>query len=175
MKYRGIAEAVAAMTVIGLFVYGEKGIEWTTTGASTSTSTPAVWNPCTGIPDDALRAAGLLPATEDSGIPSRFGSGREVCRWFAPHISYAVTVYSTTETVTELERWDAEDATIAGRTGRRLKDAGASEHLNCLVAFPAQQGAVQLRVHVYRDSLDDDIPCRVLDLVAPPLMPVLPR
>ncbi|MGY2034308.1 DUF3558 domain-containing protein [Nocardia gipuzkoensis] len=147
-----------------------------TTGSSTTTA-QALFNPCTGIPDEALRAAGVDPKTEESGIAGVHQSGWEICSWDGP--KYFVTVFSTVRTVAEFERKpgnvDFEDVTIAGRQGRQFRVEGASKNLDCDVLFPAAQGVVQLRVlgRAGRDDLEN--PCTVLYRVGMSIVPTLPR
>ncbi|MGY2019700.1 MULTISPECIES: DUF3558 domain-containing protein [Nocardia] len=146
-----------------------------TTGSSTAAS-QALFNPCTGIPDDALRAAGVDPRTEQTGIGGVRQSGWEICRWDGP--KYFITVFSTGRTVSEFERKpeniEFRDVTVAGRQGRQFKVEGASKDLGCDVLFPAPQGVLQLRTlnRAGMDNLDD--PCAVLYRVGESIVPVLP-
>ncbi len=136
-----------------------------------------MFNPCTGIPDDVLRSAGVDPATEESGIAGVHQHGWEICGWIGK--KYAITVYSTWRTVAEFEKKpgnvDFRDVTVAGRKGRQFKVEGASKDLDCSVLFPASQGGVlQLQIG-NRASLDDrEDPCTVLYRVGELIVPVLP-
>ncbi|WP_236565280.1 DUF3558 domain-containing protein [Nocardia sputi] len=147
-----------------------------TTGSSTS-ATQALFDPCTRIPDDALRAAGVDPKTEESGIAGVHQSGWEICTWDGP--KYFITVFSTRRTVSEFERKpgnvDFQDVTVAGRQGRQFRVEGASKNLDCDVLFPVSQGVVQLRVQgrAGRDDLED--PCTVLYRAGESIVPALPR
>lgn len=175
MKHRVELSVVAAMLVPGLVACSDTGIGTTETSAAAST----LWNPCTEISDDVLRAVGLVPTTEDSGITRPLRSRKEICRWDAPRYSYSVTVFSTTETVTEVEQQpgsvDFHDVTIAGRAGRQFKTAGASEHLNCNVLFATEQGAVRIRVFIDPALAERDDPCQRMELIGRSMVPVLPR
>ncbi|WP_280477703.1 DUF3558 domain-containing protein [Nocardia asiatica] len=167
--------------LVGALATGVVGCGDTTTGAptrgSSTTAAPALFNPCTGIPDEALRAAGVDPKTEESGIAGVHQSGWEICSWDGP--KYFVTVFSTRRTVSEFERKpgnvDFEDVTVAGRQGRQFRVEGASKNLDCDVLFPAAQGVVQLRVlgRAGRDDLEN--PCTVLYRVGESIVPTLPR
>ncbi|MGW4368454.1 DUF3558 domain-containing protein [Nocardia takedensis] len=173
MRYRVELGVFAAMIVPGLVACGDQGLG----GGDRSMVMSRPWNPCAAISEEVLRAAGLVPATEDSGIPRPLESGREICRWDAPEYSYSVTVFSTTETVTAVERRsrhvDVTDVMISGRTGRQFKIAGDSEHLNCTVAFAAEHGSV--RIQVFLDPARHEDPCQRVDLVGRTLAPILPR
>jgi hypothetical protein len=151
-----------------------------TTSGSPTTSTTAVnalFDPCTGIPDDVVRAAGVDPATKESGIGGVHQSGWEICGWKGP--KYFVAVFSTGRAVSEFERKpgnvDFEDVTVAGRLGRQFRVEGASKDLRCDVLFPASQGVVQLNI-VNRAGQDDrEDPCVILYRVGEAIVPVLPR
>ncbi|MBF6078838.1 DUF3558 domain-containing protein [Nocardia beijingensis] len=167
--------------LIGALATGTVGCEDTTTGlpttGSTTTATQALFNPCTGIPDEALRAAGVDPATEESGIAGVHQSGWEICNWDGP--KYFITVFSTGRTVAEFEKKpgnvDFQDVTVAGRQGRQFRVEGASKYLDCDVLFPAAQGVVQLKVlnRAGMDGLED--PCVILRRVGISIVPALPH
>jgi hypothetical protein len=167
--------------LVGALATGVVGCGDTTNGSpatgASSTATQTLFNPCTGIPDDALRAAGVDPKTEESGIGGVHQSGWEICRWDGP--KYFVTVFSTSRTVSEFERKpgnvDFQDVTIAGRHGRQFRVEGASKNLDCDVLFPAAQGVVQLRVQGRAGREDLENPCTVLNRVGESIVPALPR
>ncbi|MEU7628523.1 DUF3558 domain-containing protein [Nocardia sp. NPDC049220] len=151
-----------------------------TTSGSPATDTAAVkalFDPCTGIPDDAVREAGADPVTKEPGIAGVHQSGWEICGWKGP--TYFITVYSTGRTVSEFERKpgnvEFKDVTVAGRQGRQFRVEGASKYLGCDVLFAASQGVLQLAVtnRPGQDSLED--PCTVLYRVGEPIVPLLPR
>ncbi|WSG63281.1 DUF3558 domain-containing protein [Nocardia sp. NBC_01730] len=164
-----------------LLASGVVGCGDTTSGSpttnTTTTTAKALFNPCTGISDDALRAAGVDPATEEAGIGGVHQSGWEICSWRGP--KYFVTVFSTSRTVSEFERKpgnvEFEDVTVAGRQGRQFRVEGASKNLDCDVLFAASQGVVQLRVQnrAGQDNLEN--PCTVLYRVGDSIVPALPR
>ncbi|WP_454195616.1 DUF3558 domain-containing protein [Nocardia sp. Marseille-Q1738] len=143
---------------------------------TTTTAAKALFDPCTGIPDDAVRAAGADPATEETGIGGVHQSGWEICAWDGP--TYSITVYSTGRTVTEFEskpgNVEFKDVTVAGRQGRQFRVDGAAKYLECDVVFPAAQGVLQLSVS-NRASLDNlEDPCTVLYRVGKSIVPALP-
>ncbi|MFF0495262.1 DUF3558 domain-containing protein [Nocardia aobensis] len=136
-----------------------------------------LWDPCTGIPDEALRASNVDAARKESGIAGIEQSGWKIGGWRGPE--YAITVYSTARTVDQFENKpghvDFADVTIAGRSGRRFRVAGASKHLNCNVVFPAQQGVIQLQVLI-RAALDNPPePCGLLARIGENLVPWFPE
>ncbi|WSY64471.1 DUF3558 domain-containing protein [Nocardia sp. NBC_00881] len=162
-----------------LLVLGSVGCGDTMSGSATTSTTAvkALFNPCTGIPDDALQAAGVDPGTEEAGIAGVHQSGWEICNWDGP--KYFITVFSTGRTVTEFEHKPGnvnfEDVTVAGRRGRQFRVEGASKYLDCDVLFPASQGVVQLKIlnRAGMDGLED--PCTVLYRVGVSIVPALPQ
>ncbi|WP_280496116.1 DUF3558 domain-containing protein [Nocardia asiatica] len=166
--------------LVGALATGVVGCGDTTNGSPTTGSgtaaAQALFNPCTGIPDEALRAAGVDPATEEKGVAGVDQSGWEICRWRGGR--YSMTVFSTGRTVAEFERKpgniDFQDVTVAGRKGRQFRVEGASKNLLCDVLFPAAVGVIQLRVSNLAglDNLAD--PCTTLHRVGEPIVPVLP-
>ncbi|MEU4342958.1 DUF3558 domain-containing protein [Nocardia sp. NPDC023852] len=158
---------------------GVVGCGDTTSGSPTTSTTTvnALFNPCTGISDEALRAAGVDPATEEAGIGGVHQSGWEICSWDGS--KYSITVYSTGRTAAEFERKPGnvnfQDVTVAGRQGRQFRVEGASMYLDCDVLFPTSQGVVQLAImnRAAMDGLED--PCTVVYRVGESIVPVLPR
>lgn len=167
--------------LVGALATGAVGCGDTTNGSpttgSSTTAAQTLFNPCTGIPDEVLRAAGVEPKTEEAGIAGVPQSGWEICGWDGPQ--YFITVFSTGRSVAEFERKpgniEFQDVTVAGRQGRQFRVAGASKNLGCDVLFPASQGVVQLRIlnRAGVDGLED--PCTVLYRVGTSIVPAFPR
>ncbi|MBF6173634.1 DUF3558 domain-containing protein [Nocardia blacklockiae] len=144
----------------------------------TSAAAPALFNPCTSIPDDALRTAGVDPATRDSGIAGVPQSGFEICGWRGQQ--YSITVYSSARTVADYESrsdyGDFRDVTIAGRSGRQFRDqSGGAGHLACDVIFAAAQGSVQIELLNKASADNPPEPCSALQQAATALVPHLPK
>lgn len=147
-------------------------------GASDASAAPVeLWDPCTGISDEALKASGVEAASEEKGIAGADQDGWEICKWRSPR--YSITVFSTARTVQEFEQKpgnvEFQDVTVAGRAGRQFKVEGASKDLLCDVLFPARQGVVQLRVSSSAIVKEPDDPCQVLYRVGESIVPELPR
>ncbi|MGW5312125.1 DUF3558 family protein [Nocardia thailandica] len=164
--------AGVAMTAAGCDGSGEPAAKGTTSAAG-----PALWNPCTEIPDASLTAAGVDPKTEEKGVAGVAQPGWEICGWDGP--KYSLTVYATAKSVAEFEakpgNVDFRDVTIAGRAGREFRVEGASKKFDCDVVFPTEHGVVQLQV-LGRASLDVPIePCPVLATVGDALVPTFPK
>lgn len=173
---RVLSSLVVAGVVIGAVV----GCDAESGKPVATSSAPApLWDPCSQIPDDALRAAQVDPATGESGIGGVHQSGWEMCTWRGDE--YHVTVYSTARTVAEFEQKpgqvDFRDVTIDGRTGREFRVEGASMDLGCDVVFSAQQGVVGIGILnspiLEPEDLDD--PCTYLQRAGEVLVPLFPN
>ncbi|WP_280244479.1 DUF3558 domain-containing protein [Nocardia abscessus] len=176
-----MSRRITLALLVGALATGVGGCGDTTSGSpttgSSTTASQTLFNPCTGISDEALRAAGVDPATEEAGIAGVHQSGWEICNWDGP--KYFISVFSTGRTVAEFERKpgnvDFQDVLVGGRPGRQFRVEGASKYLDCDVLFPAAQGVVQLKVlnRAGADDLED--PCAVLHRVGTSIVPALPR
>ncbi|WP_246011667.1 DUF3558 domain-containing protein [Nocardia mexicana] len=145
---------------------------------SSSTPAPALFNPCTSIQDDALLAAGVDPATKDTGIAGVHQSGWEICGWMGQQ--YSITVYSSARTVADYEKRsdyrDFRDVTIAGRTGRQFRNQpGGASDLACDVVFPAAQGTIQIGLLNKASADNPPEPCAALKQAAEALISHLPK
>ncbi|MBF6091451.1 DUF3558 domain-containing protein [Nocardia cyriacigeorgica] len=149
----------------------------TAEGSATSAAPVALFDPCTGISDDALSAAGVNPDVVERGAAGVDQDGWEICTWQGKQ--HSVTVFSTGLTVQDFEQKpgnvDFQDVTVAGRQGRQFRVNGASKDLLCDVVFPAAQGVVQLRV-MSNVLLDDPAdPCVTIQSVGESIVPLLPN
>ncbi|MBF6085364.1 DUF3558 domain-containing protein [Nocardia cyriacigeorgica] len=149
----------------------------TAEGSATSAAPVGLFDPCTGISDEALKASGVELASEEKGIAGIDQDGWEICKWRSKR--YSITVFSTARTVEEFEQKpgnvEFQQVTVAGREGRQFKVEGASKDLLCDVLFPAQQGVIQLRVSSSAIVDEPDDPCQVLYRVGESIVPQLPH
>ncbi|WP_159849591.1 DUF3558 domain-containing protein [Nocardia sp. CY41] len=176
-----MSRRITLVLLIGVLAAGVVGCGDTSSGTptagSSTTAAQALFNPCTGVPDEALRKAGVDPATEEKGIAGVDQSGWEICRWKGSR--YSMTVFSTGRTVAEFEKKpgnvEFQDITVAGRDGRQFRVEGASKGLLCDVLFSAPQGVIQLRVSNLAGLDHHEDPCTTLYRVGESIVPVLPR
>lgn len=174
-RIAGVAVAVGAVLVAMT-----AGCSSTTGGTATTTTsdaTAALWDPCTQIPDSALRAAQLDPSTKQSGIGGVEQHGWKICAWDSNPKKYAISVYSTAKAPAEIAGKSGnigqKDVTIVGRTGTEFRSSGWDTQ--CNVVFPAAQGAVQLQMlgRLSEDNPED--PCVMLARVGDAIVPLLPK
>ncbi|MFD5178403.1 DUF3558 domain-containing protein [Nocardia sp. NPDC058379] len=145
---RAVACGLAGVAVLAGCGDGEQGAGGPTKAAV------EVFNPCRGaLSDDALRSAGLDPATKSvltdppSGASSwrvcswkplddRFGSGRRM-----------VGVFSTSKTLSDARKKEGavvlRDTAVNGRPG--LVSQETSDPDSCYVSFEAEQGMFEIR------------------------------
>lgn len=109
-----------------------------------------LFDPCTAIPDEALRAAGVDPASEAKDVDGVQQPGWETCSWDGG--GYYLTVFSTDHTIGEF--WvkpdvrDVEDFTLNGRAAYTFRSGPANESFTCGVVLAVPQGLVMITVFV---------------------------
>ncbi|WP_330231834.1 DUF3558 domain-containing protein [Nocardia sp. NBC_00508] len=178
MAHRITLVPLAVALVLGLAACG--GEEPGGSPAATSTQPTSasgtqaqLFDPCAGIPENALTTAGLDPATEQAGIGGVKQPGWEICGWKGA--DYTLGVFSTAGTVAEFERKqgnvDFQDVTIAGRAGRQFRVDDAAKDQMCDVLFAAKQGLLQLTLVT---KTAGQSPCDRLVQVGEAIVPVLP-
>ncbi|MFE7796840.1 DUF3558 domain-containing protein [Nocardia sp. NPDC057440] len=130
----------------------------TTTGAASATSTAAatksadpdaaLWNPC-DLPESAISATGLDPASKTKDAAGVDFDGWKVCSWRATAQWYSLGVMSGTPTLTAVEqRRDFESftpKTVGSRRAVEFHDVGDTKQLRCSIAVELQQGTVIFR------------------------------
>jgi hypothetical protein len=149
-----------------------------TDSAPATSSAPVVelWNPCS-LPAEAVAAAGLDPASRESGIGGVEQSGWRICSWDGR--AYSITVYSTGRSVADFEtkpgNTDFRDVTVAGRTGRQFRVQNGATDLKCDYVFPARQGVLQVALLASAVIDHPADPCVSLRRAADAIVPALPQ
>ncbi|MFD4182467.1 DUF3558 domain-containing protein [Rhodococcus sp. NPDC058514] len=154
-------------------------------GADTVAGSPTIessdvgqpaFDPCT-IPDEALRAVGVDPATEDPDIFGVQATGWEVCKWTGDW--FGLSVFSTTQPIDEIKtnprNTEFTPVGIGTRGAITYRETSDTRRENCDVAFGIEDGSVMVRIHgmVSRPALRE--PCEMAVLTATTLDPHLPR
>ncbi|MFC8046230.1 DUF3558 domain-containing protein [Nocardia sp. NPDC057353] len=122
-----------------------------TVAPSTSADPDAgLWDPCE-LPDSAISATGLDPASKIPDVAGVDFDGWRVCNWSPePPDWYELTVFSGSPTLAEVrQRKDFtsfEDRSIDGRPGVKFLDVGDSRGLGCTVAVEVSGGTVAFRL-----------------------------
>ncbi|MGW6695861.1 DUF3558 domain-containing protein [Rhodococcus sp. NPDC054953] len=111
-------------------VSGEAGPEQPTA------SNPA-FDPCDDIPDDAIRAVGMDPATESRDILGVHQPGWNICGWNNDESEF-LTVYATGRTLDEIRRnpdfVDFRSVDLDGRPALSFRDVNDVQQTRCDVA-----------------------------------------
>ncbi|MFD0365429.1 DUF3558 domain-containing protein [Nocardia sp. GCM10030253] len=128
------------------------GVAGTTSTAAVTTSADrdaALWNPC-DLPDSAISATGLDPASKTKDVGGVDFDGWQVCSWRASARWYGLTILSGTATLAEVEqRRDFEafaPQTVGSRKAVEFLDVGDKERLKCAIAVEMPYGSVLFRV-----------------------------
>jgi len=175
---------IVGLLVAGALALTAVGCGGTTDGTPTSTTTTAavdaadLFDPCAGIPDDALAASGVDPATEDEGIAGASFPGWRICGWSGS--THFLSVFATNHTVQEFEKKtgnvEFQNIISGGRPAHQFRVEGASKELRCDALFPIENGTVvQVKISnmASMDNLED--PCSVLSRTSENIVPLLPE
>ncbi|MFD3743043.1 DUF3558 domain-containing protein [Nocardia sp. NPDC058633] len=132
----------------------------------------ALFEPCTGVTADALRKAGVDPATKEAAGGG--AAGWQTCEWTGE--TAHLRVFSTSRTLEEFESESGAaaftDLTVAGRKGRRL--AAATGPASCDVLFSADQGVIRMVV-VNNATQQGADPCAILRQMGESIVPTFPE
>jgi hypothetical protein len=121
----------------------------TTTSTTKSADDIQIFNPCTQLSDDVLRATGVDPATKSvTTDPAQGPAGWRICGWYPPGRPYKMTVYSTLHTLAESRANEKltgfRDVAVGTRKGMTYQDKSDAKGERCYVAFPAEQGMFEV-------------------------------
>lgn len=153
------------------------GVALITGCTSSNVVKPAgLWNPCTSIPDSAVVAAGLNPATKTADVAGVKFEGWNVCRWKGAW--YFLNLYSTDSTfdsVKQNEKYkDFQSIAIGDRKSIRFVEVGDTDHGKCDVAFDVPQGAILFQLNTSIATGKQGDPCAELTRLANALENSLP-
>lgn len=117
----------------------------TATTTSAAADSPHIFNPCTQLSDDVLRANRVDPATKSvTTDPAEGPSSWRICKWSSIELPYFLSVASSSHTVQETRANEREtgfrDVMIGPRTGLIHQDKIDTRGEVCRVAIPAAQG-----------------------------------
>lgn len=170
--------------ITGVGVLSACGPAATTDAPTTTAEQTVAFNPCDELSTDALRAAGLDPATKSTSINPPSGPATwRICRWEpSDGEPYMVGVGSTTHTQDEA----LDNSTVTGfadvqvgpRAGKTYHHANVPNPLRCYVSIPAATGMHNVILSWNasdRESAPQTPPCDLAVEVARELEPFLPE
>ncbi|MEG8183167.1 DUF3558 domain-containing protein [Nocardia terpenica] len=117
----------------------------TSAAATTTNKDAALWDPCS-LPESALTATGLDPATKESGVFGNQFPGSKTCGWRSNAKWYDLTVYSIDKTLQDIRnRTDFEGfttTTVGSHDAVQFFWNDDPNRLNCFIAVGLSQGSV---------------------------------
>ena len=160
-SYRKPLIAATIALAATLTACGEPSTE---NGAGGTLTTPnkneGLFDPCS-IPDDALAAAGLDPATEDAGFFGVQRTGWEACVWGGSW--FTIGVLSTSHTFDEVKNnpsnIDLAPADLPGRDAVSFRHISDHNVEVCDVAFPSSEGVITVRSDKKGSEVAQEHPC----------------
>lgn len=140
------------------------------------TASDPAFDPCDDIPDDAIRAIGMDPATESRDILGVHQPGWNLCGW--NNSTRFLTVYATNRGLDEIRASpDYEGVTpvdLLDRDGFSFHDANSSQS-RCDIATTVRGGTAMFSLSVSSPVTDTGDVCAEALNVARRLLPALPR
>ncbi|WP_406234301.1 DUF3558 domain-containing protein [Nocardia sp. NBC_01009] len=144
----------------------------TTTGAASTTSTAAatksadpdaaLWNPC-DLPESAISATRLDPASKKKDVAGVDFDGWKVCSWRASARWYELAIYSGTPTLNDFKKRRDFEAftprTIGSRQAVDFLRVGDTKRLTCGTAIEVPQGTVSFEVSTRYEIGKQGEPC----------------
>jgi hypothetical protein len=135
-----------------------------TTAAATKPADPdaALWNPC-DLPDSAMTATGLNPATKEKDVAGVDFTGWKVCAWRATSRWYDLTVLSGTPSLDEVRRRSDFEKftprTVGSHQAVEFLDVNDRDRLKCTIAVGVSYGSVMFRVFTRYEIGKQGDPC----------------
>nr|WP_072751865.1 DUF3558 domain-containing protein [Rhodococcus maanshanensis] len=135
-----------------------------------------VFSPCDDIPDEALRAVGMDPATESQDILDVKQPGWNICKWIGP--DHALSLFATTYTMDDVrsnknfEEFHPID--LGDRSGITFREVADKDRRRCDVAFASNGGAMLVAISYLGGMPVVEEPCAVAVRTTQQLLPRLP-
>ncbi|EME22390.1 DUF3558 domain-containing protein [Rhodococcus triatomae] len=137
--------------------------------------TEPTYSPCDDIPDEALVAVGVDPATESRDIQGVSIPGWKVCRWTSS--GHFLSVYSTMHTLEDVRRdpqnEEFADIAVGQRPAVQFRLVSDVRRSGCDVAMESAGGTVIVSVTEGKIPLPD--PCEVARDAALGMMSWIPE
>ncbi len=180
-------KVLPAVAVVGVLVGGCGGDEpgetaqpgTTAVTAPTSSADPdaGLWDPCT-LPDSALSAAGINPATKKQDVAGVDFEGWKVCGWKDAANTYNFSAASTTHSLSEArsrsDYTDFVDTTVGGRKALQSRPAGSAHDLTCYISIEVGGGVVEFDVANRASVKTAGDPCAEVRRLAEAFVPFVP-
>ncbi|WP_328407033.1 DUF3558 domain-containing protein [Nocardia sp. NBC_00403] len=168
---RGLALAIGAALVLagcndstGPVSATTSAAGTTSTAAATKSADPdaALWNPC-DLPESAISATGLDPASKTKDVAGVDFDGWKVCSWRAGARWYSLGILSGIPTLQDIQKRTDYEAftlmTVGSRRAVQFLDVGDSKRLKCSIAIEVPHGSVAFRVQTRYEIGKQGDPC----------------
>ncbi|WP_430335055.1 DUF3558 domain-containing protein [Rhodococcus sp. ACT016] len=168
---------IAAVGVLGSAGCGSTSVEGQAETTKPEAGEPA-FDPCS-IPDEALRAIGVDPASEERDIMDVKQPGWSLCSWNKPDRAFYVTIFATgmpLDAVLTSERFtDATPIDLAGRKAFTVREKSDTRNEHCDVVLAAGPDTLMLQADYGKGLPPSESPCPLAIKNAQLLEPSLPR
>ncbi|TQF65772.1 DUF3558 domain-containing protein [Rhodococcus spelaei] len=136
-----------------------------------------VFSPCDDIPDDALQAVGVDPATASRDIQGVKQPGWNICGWRGQ--GYTLSVFATTRTFEEVRlnprNTNFEAVQVGSREAVSYQEVGDHRAELCDIALRTETGAVLVRAILNTADSTSEDRCAIALRSARGLEPYVPR
>ncbi|MFE1592261.1 DUF3558 domain-containing protein [Nocardia sp. NPDC058705] len=175
---------ILGATMVGACLVGIVGCGSSVDGTPTATvptrdaESIQVYNPCTELSADVLRATGVDPASKTTVTDPPSGpSSWRVCAWFPDGNPYGMTVFSTSHTLDETRSKDTivdiRETKVGQRTAISFREK--SDPDGCFIAFEAEQGMFEISTSWLSSGKRDVDSCVISSKHATDIEPHLPK
>lgn len=164
MRRRSGLGAVLALAAASLLVAGcdDTSVDGSPTGTST-VKNAGLFEPC-GIPADAVRAAGLDPATKNADFFGVQHTGWEACAWDSGswyYLGIIVTDHTLDEVKSNPRNTDIQPAAFPARDAITYRENKPDKLDDCTVAFKTSEGTVMVIADKKGSRTAEDDVCAV--------------
>lgn len=172
---RWVLAAVAALGVMGLVGCGSTSVEGQAETTAPQAGVPA-FDPCS-IPDEALRAAGMDPATESRDILGVKQPGWSLCDWSGD--GTAITVFATAQDLSEVREndrfTDFDPVEVDGRAAFTFREVTDKRNEYCDVVLASGADTVMIKSGYFVGKTPAEGPCPLAIRNAQVLAPSIPN
>ncbi|MFE3289430.1 DUF3558 domain-containing protein [Rhodococcus sp. NPDC059234] len=135
------------------------------------------FSPCDDIPDEALRATGVDPATESRDIVGVKQPGWNICRWDGT--GYTMEVFATVHTFEEVRsnprNTNFQPQQVGNRDAVSYQEVSDHRRESCDVAVRSGGGAVLVRANLHTADPSPEDRCAIALRTARQLESYVPR
>lgn len=142
----------------------------------TGAATNALFDGCVAFPDEALRAAGVDPGSEEAGVAGAEFPGWKDCMWIGDwfFLDSSGTDMTMDEIRSNPRSQHFRDVVVGGRSAVEHRPTGERSDEACILAFDGPTGVIMFRLDKKGSERLPEDPCESLTRRAGSLIPYLP-